>query len=134
MNSLVDLRRFLALRKAILLGIIILLILWQGVSTNPSQRRERHLNERIAEAKIGHKNSSLQQRLQMQFTWLGRHAGVRYPIAINHQIHPQQLTLLGFARSFTSSIERGKKDVRLSTLVKLANIFGVHIRQLFNEK
>ncbi len=40
----------------------------------------------------------------------------------------------GFGRSFTSSIERGKKDVRLSTLVRLANIFGLPIGQLFNEE
>jgi transcriptional regulator with XRE-family HTH domain len=37
----------------------------------------------------------------------------------------------GFGRSFTSSIERGTKDVRISTLVKLANIFGIHLSQLF---
>lgn len=40
----------------------------------------------------------------------------------------------GFGRSFTSSIERGKKDVRLSTLLRLANIFNVDIRQLFAKK
>lgn len=38
--------------------------------------------------------------------------------------------ITGFGRSFTSSIEQGKKDVRLSTLLKLANIFGVEIGQL----
>jgi transcriptional regulator with XRE-family HTH domain len=38
----------------------------------------------------------------------------------------------GFGRSFTSSIERGTKDVRISTLVKLANIFGLQIGQLFS--
>ncbi len=38
----------------------------------------------------------------------------------------------GFGRSFTSSIERGTKDVRISTLVRLANIFGIHLRQLFD--
>ncbi len=37
----------------------------------------------------------------------------------------------GFGRSFTSSIERGKKDVRISTLVKLANIFEIDMGQLF---
>ncbi len=37
----------------------------------------------------------------------------------------------GFGRSFTSSIERGTKDVRISTLVKLANIFEIHLWQLF---
>ena len=39
----------------------------------------------------------------------------------------------GFGRSFTSSIERGKKDVRLSTLVKLAKIFELDLRQLFSQ-
>jgi transcriptional regulator with XRE-family HTH domain len=38
----------------------------------------------------------------------------------------------GFGRSFTSSIERGTKDIRISTLVKLANIFEVGLEQLFN--
>ncbi len=37
----------------------------------------------------------------------------------------------GFGRSFTSSIERGTKDVRISTLVKLANIFEIQVCQLF---
>jgi transcriptional regulator with XRE-family HTH domain len=37
----------------------------------------------------------------------------------------------GLARSFTGAIERGEKDLRLSTLVKLANTFGVEIRELF---
>lgn len=37
----------------------------------------------------------------------------------------------GLARSFTGAIERGEKDLRLSTLVKLANTLGVPISQLF---
>lgn len=37
----------------------------------------------------------------------------------------------GMARSFTSALELGKKDVRLSTIFKLCNIFGLTIRQLF---
>jgi transcriptional regulator with XRE-family HTH domain len=36
----------------------------------------------------------------------------------------------GLARSFTGAIERGEKDLRLTTLVKLANTFGVPISQL----
>ena len=36
----------------------------------------------------------------------------------------------GFARSFTSALELGKKDVRLSTLLKLSRIFGVTVAQL----
>ncbi len=39
-------------------------------------------------------------------------------------------TSTGFGRSFTSAIECGKKDVRLSTLVKLANVFEVEIGRL----
>jgi transcriptional regulator with XRE-family HTH domain len=38
----------------------------------------------------------------------------------------------GFGRSFTSCIERGTKDIRLSTLVKLADAFGITIKQLFH--
>lgn len=37
----------------------------------------------------------------------------------------------GLARSFTGAIERGEKDVRLSTIVKLANTFQVGLSQLF---
>jgi len=39
----------------------------------------------------------------------------------------------GFGRSMTSSIERGKQDFRVSTLVRLANIFGLHVWQLFDD-
>jgi transcriptional regulator with XRE-family HTH domain len=35
------------------------------------------------------------------------------------------------ARSFTGAIERGEKDLRLTTLVKLANTFRISISQLF---
>jgi transcriptional regulator with XRE-family HTH domain len=35
------------------------------------------------------------------------------------------------ARSFTGAIERGEKDLRLTTLVKLANTFHVPIDKLF---
>jgi transcriptional regulator with XRE-family HTH domain len=37
----------------------------------------------------------------------------------------------GLARSFTGAIERGEKDVRLSTLVKLANTLKLPVSQLF---
>ena len=37
----------------------------------------------------------------------------------------------GLARSFAGAIERGEKDVRLSTLMKLANTFKIAIYQLF---
>jgi transcriptional regulator with XRE-family HTH domain len=37
----------------------------------------------------------------------------------------------GMARSFTGAIERGEKDLRLTTLVKLANTFRIPIGQLF---
>ncbi len=37
----------------------------------------------------------------------------------------------GLARSFTGAIERGEKDLRLTTLVKLANTFGITVSQLF---
>jgi transcriptional regulator with XRE-family HTH domain len=36
----------------------------------------------------------------------------------------------GFARSFTSGLELGKKDIRLSTILKLSRIFGLSISQL----
>jgi transcriptional regulator with XRE-family HTH domain len=35
------------------------------------------------------------------------------------------------ARSFTGAIERGEKDLRITTLVKLANTFRVPIARLF---
>lgn len=37
----------------------------------------------------------------------------------------------GLARSFTGAIERGEKDLRLTTLVKLANTFDIPISKLF---
>ena len=37
----------------------------------------------------------------------------------------------GLARSFTGAIERGEKDLRLTTLVKLANTFKISIGKLF---
>lgn len=37
----------------------------------------------------------------------------------------------GLARSFTGAIERGEKDLRLTTLVKLANTFRISLSQLF---
>jgi transcriptional regulator with XRE-family HTH domain len=37
----------------------------------------------------------------------------------------------GIARSFAGAIERGEKDLRLSTLIKLADAFKVPIRDLF---
>ncbi len=37
----------------------------------------------------------------------------------------------GLARSFTGAIERGEKDLRLTTLVKLANTFKIPIGKLF---
>jgi transcriptional regulator with XRE-family HTH domain len=37
----------------------------------------------------------------------------------------------GLARSFTGAIERGEKDLRLSTLTKLANTFKISVAQLF---
>jgi transcriptional regulator with XRE-family HTH domain len=37
----------------------------------------------------------------------------------------------GLARSFTGAIERGEKDLRLTTLVKLANTFEISVSQLF---
>lgn len=37
----------------------------------------------------------------------------------------------GLARSFAGAIERGEKDLRLTTLVKLANTFPIPISKLF---
>jgi transcriptional regulator with XRE-family HTH domain len=36
----------------------------------------------------------------------------------------------GMARSFTSALELGKKDIRLSTMFRLCDIFGLTPRQL----
>ena len=37
----------------------------------------------------------------------------------------------GLGRSFAGAIERGEKDIRITTLCKLAHIFGVDISRLF---
>ncbi|HET8887680.1 MAG TPA: helix-turn-helix transcriptional regulator [Candidatus Angelobacter sp.] len=36
----------------------------------------------------------------------------------------------GLGRSFTGAIERGEKDIRLSTLFKIARALGVSLSQL----
>jgi len=36
----------------------------------------------------------------------------------------------GLARSFTGAIERGEKDLRITTLVKLANTFRISVVHL----
>jgi transcriptional regulator with XRE-family HTH domain len=36
----------------------------------------------------------------------------------------------GLARSFTGAIERGEKDLRLTTLVKLANTFKIPVSHI----
>jgi transcriptional regulator with XRE-family HTH domain len=38
----------------------------------------------------------------------------------------------GLARSFTGAIERGEKDLRLTTLVKLANTFNISVSRLLS--
>src|ERR1700745_613791 len=75
-------------------GLVASLIIWLASSPNPEALRRQKLNQLIAEGKIGHANEVLQARLEMQFTWLARHAGVKSRIAINQLIRPQQLTLL----------------------------------------
>lgn len=39
----------------------------------------------------------------------------------------------GLARSFTGAIERGEKDIRISTLLKLARTFEISLQQLIRE-
>lgn len=39
----------------------------------------------------------------------------------------------GLARSFTGAIERGEKDIRISTLVKLAKTFDLSVQQLLGK-
>lgn len=40
----------------------------------------------------------------------------------------------GPARPFTGAIEHGEKDLRINTLVKLANTFHIPINQLFKKR
>lgn len=39
----------------------------------------------------------------------------------------------GLGRSFAGSIERGERDVRITTLCKLAGFFGVSLAQLLRD-
>lgn len=39
----------------------------------------------------------------------------------------------GLGRSFAGSIERGERDIRITTLCKLADFFGIPLSQLFQE-
>src|SRR5271165_2394647 len=94
MTVLLNLRRSVTLRNVILSGSIIALMVWLAVSTNPSKHRERLLNELIAKGELGKTNPTLQKRLQMQFTWLTRHTGVRLPVGINEHISQDRLSLI----------------------------------------
>ena len=40
----------------------------------------------------------------------------------------------GLARSFAGAIERGEKDLRITTLEKFANTFRISIGQLFKSR
>jgi len=58
----------------------------------------------------------------------GRHVGLDfYDLLISPSNRPRKS---GLARSFTGAIERGEKDLRLTTLVKLANTFKISIGKL----
>lgn len=39
----------------------------------------------------------------------------------------------GLGRSFAGSIERGERDIRISTLCKIANFFEISLAQLFKK-
>jgi len=39
----------------------------------------------------------------------------------------------GLGRSFAGAIERGEKDIRIRTLCKIANIFGLDLAELFRK-
>src|SRR5882724_4953366 len=93
MAMLADLRRFVTLRNLILSGCVSALMVWLAVSTDQSKHRERLLNELIAKGELGKANPALQKRLQMQFTWLTRYAGVRLPVGVNERIRRDRLTL-----------------------------------------
>jgi len=93
MHLLLALRRFFVFRGLILVAIIALTI-WLSVSSNPSNRRERLLNELISKGELGKTNPVLEKRLRTQFTWLAQHAGVRLHIGVNTQMTRDQLTLI----------------------------------------
>jgi hypothetical protein len=52
------------------------------------------LNALIAQGRLGNVDPALARRLQSQFPWLARHAGVSRPVAINEPIDRSRLTLI----------------------------------------
>ncbi len=94
MDTPFDLRKPFTASGLVLSIATVLLIVWLAVSINPSHQRSEKLNELIHQGKIGHTNPRLQERLELQFTWLARHAGATSRIAINKEIDSRQLTLL----------------------------------------
>jgi hypothetical protein len=86
--------RLLALKRMLLSLPVLALVLWLAFSSSPSGRRERELNALINQGKLGSVDPALTKRLQLQFTWLARHAGVAQPVAINAPIDRSRLTLV----------------------------------------
>jgi hypothetical protein len=86
--------RLLALKRMLLSLPVLALVLWLAFSSSPSGRRERELNALINQGKLGSVDPELAKRLQLQFPWLARHAGVAHPVAINAPIDRSRLTLV----------------------------------------
>jgi hypothetical protein len=70
------------------------LLCWLGFSENPTDRRIKQLNELISSGKLADTPPVIHRRLEIQFEWLARHAGVKSKIVTNGLIEPHQLTLI----------------------------------------
>jgi hypothetical protein len=94
MTVIADLGRSSLLIKLALFGGAFALLGWLAVSTNPSKHREWVLNALIERGELGKTDPALAKRLQLQFPWLARHAGVNIPVGINQPISRARLTLI----------------------------------------
>src|ERR1700732_2448051 len=81
-------------RGVILAGALAAALTWTALSSSPAELRARRLNALLADGEVGRLDPKLQHRLQAQFVWLARHAGVRDPVVVNGPIRPHQLTLV----------------------------------------
>jgi hypothetical protein len=83
-------------RLRTVIGVILLvaILTWLGVSSNPTKVRIQRLNTLISTGALGRVDPKLQHRLSSQFEWLAHHAGAKSAIVVDGPIRPHQLTLI----------------------------------------
>lgn len=70
------------------------ILVWLACSESPTSRRISRINALVANGRLGKVEPALQKRLEEQFRWLARHAGVQEDVAVNQPIRAHQVTLI----------------------------------------